>query len=347
MAETIPQNVTILFIDDDPVFIEILKVSMMNLAYNVIFSYSATDALSIMEKQFVHIVVTDIRMPEMNGFELLRIINQKYPYTPVVALTSDDDLKSATEFMRQGGSNYLKKSSDHEELDMVLNSAIKHWSVRNELRLSNQALQKKNKALQKTVLKQRETFFQLKKAKELAETAAKAKSELLANLSHELRTPLHGITSYVTFLKNDDQLSASQNEKLDIIYQCSETMANLIDNSLTQLEHIPITLDDQSQKNVLETTGGQKQDNIQMAIALKDIQKMEKSKPIQELYFMVQEGDIESIKNWCLRMLKNNDKVYHAFASIIFQLAGRFQISKIESILYQNFFKKYHEQGIK
>jgi len=74
---------------------------------------------------------------------------------------------------------------------------------------------------------------------------------------------------------------------------------------------------------------------------------MEKSKPIQELYFMVQEGDIESIKNWCLRMLKNNDKVYHAFASIIFQLAGRFQISKIESILYQNFFKKYHEQGIK
>jgi DNA-binding NarL/FixJ family response regulator len=339
MAEKIHQNITILFVDDDPVFIEILKVSMMDLDYDVIYSYSAQEALSIMEKQSVHVVVTDIRMPEMNGFELLRIIKQKYPHTPVVALTSDDDLKNATEFMRQGGSNYLKKSSDHDELDMVLNSAIKHWSLLDELRLSNQTLEKNNKALKNTVLKQRETYFQLKKAKALAESAAQAKSELLANLSHELRTPLHGITSYVNFLRNDTGLNSSQKEKLDIISQCSETMGALIDNSLSKLENIPVTLDDQFQKNASEATDALEQDIMHIIMDLKDIKRIGISQPIQDLYFMVQEGDIENIKKWCAKMKNLEDNVYDAFARHIFQLVSTFQLSKIESILYQNFFK--------
>jgi DNA-binding NarL/FixJ family response regulator len=340
MAEKNPPNITILFVDDDPLFIEILKVSMMALEYNVIYSYSAKEALSIMEKQSVHIVVTDIRMPEMNGFELLRIIKQKYPHTPVVALTSDDDLKNATEFMRQGGSNYLKKSSDHEELDMVLNSAIKHWSLLDELRLSNQTLEKKNKALKKTVLKQRETFFQLKKAKELAESAAQAKSELLAKLSHELRTPLHGISSYINFLQNDTCLNTGQKEKLDIIYQCSETMGTLIDNSLSKLENIPVTLEDQFQKDAVEASDAFEQDiTQQIKMNLKDIQKIGISQSIKDLYFMIQEGDIESVKKWCVSMKNHDDKVYDAFARHIFQLVSTFQLSKIESILYQNFFK--------
>jgi len=340
MAETIPPNITILFVDDDPVFIEILQASMAHLNYEVILSYSAKEALAILEKQPVHIVVTDIRMPEMNGFDLLRIIKKQYPYTPVVALTSDDDLKSATEFMRQGGSNYIKKYSDQEELEMALNSAIKHWSILDELRMSNETLQKRNKTLKKSIAKQRETFIQLKEAKELAVSAAKAKSELLANLSHELRTPLHGIGSYVQFLKNDNQLNASQKEKLNIIHQCSETMLKLIDNSLSQLENIPITLEDQSQKNDSKTSATLIQDNEQATIDLKDIKKIGMTQPIQELYYMVQQGDIENIKEWCHKMKNHDDSVYDSFASTIFQLAETFQLSKIESILYQNFFKK-------
>jgi CheY-like chemotaxis protein len=339
MKEDIPPNITILFVDDDPVFIEILQASMSHLNHEVLFSQSAEEALTIMKKQPVHIVVTDIRMPKMDGFELLKIIKQQYPYTPVVALTSNDDLKSATEFMRQGGSNYIKKFSDIEEFDMALNSAIKHWSVLDELRLSNETLTRKNKALKKTIRKQRETYFQLKKAKELAESAARSKSNLLANLSHELRTPLHGIESYIKFLKNDNQINASQNEKLDIINQCAEKMETLIDNSLSQLERIPVTLEDISRINDSGDNNKNDANNAQELLNLKDISKIGITPPIQDLYDMVQEGDIESIKKWCIKMKDCDDSKYDSLAKVILILSESFQISKIESILSRYFFK--------
>jgi len=339
MKEISPSNISILFVDDDPVFIEILQVSLAHLKYQVIVSHSAEEALAIMSNQPVHIVVTDIRMPKMNGFELLQIIKQKYPYTPVVALTSNDDLKSATEFMRQGGSNYIKKFSDIEELDMALNAAMKHWSLLNELRLSNETLKKRNRALKKTILKQRETYFQLKAAKEMAESAARSKSNLLANLSHELRTPLHGIASYINFLKNDDQINASQIQKLDIIHQCSENMEMLIDQSLSQLENIPVTMEDQSQKNDSKMKSEDAENNNQEMHDLEDISKIGITKPIQDLYYMVQEGDIENIKKWCIKMKKCDDFKYDSLVSMILQLAETFQLSKIESILYQHFYK--------
>jgi CheY-like chemotaxis protein len=339
MIETAKKNITILFVDDDPVFLEIIQISMEDLDYTPLFSSSAEEALAIMEQQFVHIVVTDIWMPVMNGFELLKIIKEKFPYTPVLALTSDNELKSAIDFMRQGGSNYIKKSSDQEELEMALDSAIKHWSVLDELRLTNETLHKKNKALKKVIHKQRETYFQLKKAKELAESADTEKSRLLANMSHELRTPLHGITSYVNFLINDNQLNAIQKEKLNTIHQCSETMLSLINDSLLQLEELPITLNDQSKKEIIESKEAKDGLSKPLTIDPNDIKKIGITQPIEKLYVMVQEGDIESIKEWCTQM-NQKDSIYNPLTSVIFKWAETYQISLIESILYQYFFKK-------
>jgi len=339
MAESVTKDITILFVDDDPLFLDILKISMELLHYNVIYSSSAKEALLLMEKHNIHIVVTDIHMPEMNGFDLLNIIKQQYPYTPVVALTSENDLKSAIDFMQQGGSNYIKKHSDQEELEMALDSAVKHWSVLNELRLSNETLQKRNSALKKSIRKLRETYFQLKKAKELAESAAKAKSKLLSNMSHELRTPLHGIISYVNFLKNDSQLTIKQKEKLDIISRCSDTMLTLIHDSLLKMEELPITLKDQSRNHQLSKNDSDIQRQIQLEIDEEDIKKIGQSQSIEKLYHMVQEGNIESINQWCIQMQKN-DSAFRSLSTIIIQLAKTYQISKIESILYQYFFKK-------
>ena len=223
---------SIMFVDDDPVFLSILQLSLSDLKHTFIFANSAQEALDTMAHQEIHIVVTDIHMPVMDGFALLGIVKEKYPYIPVVALTSDDDLTSAVKFMQLGGINYIKKSSDQDELEMALNSAVQRWCLLNELRMTNQELTQKNKVLERIIQQKRETHRRLLKAKKHAEAANNAKKEFLAQMSHEFKTPLNGITGYVQILRNDSDLMTRYQKPLDMIYQCSDHLITLVDDIL-------------------------------------------------------------------------------------------------------------------
>jgi len=232
MASEKNNKMSILFVDDDIVFLEILKISLSELDYHAIFTSSAKEAIRIMSDMLIHVLVTDIVMPKMDGFALLNIVNEKFPETVVVALTSEEDLKSAVRFMQQGGVNYIKKTASPDELLMALTSAVKRWHLQDELHTANIKLHKRNQALEAAIQKQKETYNLLLTAKKEAEAADSAKKEFLANMSHELRTPINGITGYVQVLKNDTRLMTHQKKPLDIIYQCSEHLLTLIDDIL-------------------------------------------------------------------------------------------------------------------
>jgi signal transduction histidine kinase/DNA-binding NarL/FixJ family response regulator len=72
----------------------------------------------------------------------------------------------------------------------------------------------------------------LQKAEATAQFANRAKSEFLANMSHELRTPLNGILGYAQILQRDKDLTSSQKDGLNIIYQCGDHLLNLINEVL-------------------------------------------------------------------------------------------------------------------
>ena len=73
---------------------------------------------------------------------------------------------------------------------------------------------------------------QLKRSKELADAANRAKSKFLANMSHELRTPLNGILGYTQILLRDRQASPTQIQQFQVIQQCSNHLLNLINDVL-------------------------------------------------------------------------------------------------------------------
>jgi two-component system, NtrC family, response regulator HupR/HoxA len=70
---------TVLFVDDEERLLTSLKRGLMDEPYKCLFANSGPHALEVLSKNKVHVIITDMRMPEMNGLELLRIVREKYP----------------------------------------------------------------------------------------------------------------------------------------------------------------------------------------------------------------------------------------------------------------------------
>lgn len=73
------QKKTVLFVDDEETLLMSLKRGLMDEPYDRLFASSGKKALELLENNEVHLIVTDMRMPEMGGLELLRIVREKYP----------------------------------------------------------------------------------------------------------------------------------------------------------------------------------------------------------------------------------------------------------------------------
>jgi DNA-binding NtrC family response regulator len=89
---------TVLFVDDDEEILRSLDRGLMDGSYNKLFATSGKEALEIIKQKKVHVMVTDMLMPEMNGLELLRIVRKKYPVITSMVLTGyemDSELRSA------------------------------------------------------------------------------------------------------------------------------------------------------------------------------------------------------------------------------------------------------------
>jgi DNA-binding NtrC family response regulator len=78
---------TILFVDDDEAILRSLERGLLDESYNKLFAKSSKEALRVLKRKKVHVIVTDMRMPEMTGLELLRIARTEYPNIIGIVLT--------------------------------------------------------------------------------------------------------------------------------------------------------------------------------------------------------------------------------------------------------------------
>ncbi len=106
----------ILVVDDDPNILTVLEARLMAAGYMVQTAPTAGKALELLEKKSADLVISDVRMPGMDGEQLLREIREHWPLVPVILLTAHGTIESAVESVRIGAADYLTKPFDNKVL---------------------------------------------------------------------------------------------------------------------------------------------------------------------------------------------------------------------------------------
>ena len=116
---------TILIVDDEPDMLQLLKRSLEpDLNCRVITAASGEQGWQLMGQSQFDLVLADIKMPGMNGLELLQLIKHDYPRQTVVMMTAFGQIEMAVEAMRNGAYDFITKPFEHEALVLRLNKAL-------------------------------------------------------------------------------------------------------------------------------------------------------------------------------------------------------------------------------
>ena len=115
---------TILFVDDDEVLRRVVTHHLEEAGYRALAEARGSDALKISETASPDLVVTDIQMPEMDGFELIARIRAGWPDIPIIAITAFGSVDSAVQAMKLGASDYLTKPFNKEALLHSISKAL-------------------------------------------------------------------------------------------------------------------------------------------------------------------------------------------------------------------------------
>jgi CheY-like chemotaxis protein len=114
---------SVLVVDDDYDLRYILSVRLVSAGYMVYGAADGLEALVQMEKYSVDVVLTDYRMPKMDGFEFLSLCRMKWPGTPVVVFSAEQD-GLAHEAVERGAFAWVRKGSEYTMLMEILAAAV-------------------------------------------------------------------------------------------------------------------------------------------------------------------------------------------------------------------------------
>ncbi|MEK6224416.1 MAG: sigma-54 dependent transcriptional regulator [Thermodesulfobacteriales bacterium] len=116
---------TVLLVDDDKSFRRVIEYQLVEEGYEVITADNGSIGLDILNNKKIDLVITDIRMPEMNGLELLKRLKEISYDVIVIVVTAYGSIESAVEAMQLGANDYITKPVDKNELLLKVEKALK------------------------------------------------------------------------------------------------------------------------------------------------------------------------------------------------------------------------------
>jgi two-component system NtrC family response regulator len=137
------QKPQLLLVDDDKNLLRVLTYQIRQLGFEVVPATSAIEALALLEKQSFGLVLTDLRMPEMDGLELIRRIRESDSRIPVIVLTAHGSIDKAVEAIKIGASDFLTKPAEKAEVEHSIGAALRMADLLEENRRLAQAVERK------------------------------------------------------------------------------------------------------------------------------------------------------------------------------------------------------------
>ena len=116
----------LLLVDDDPGLLKLLGMRLVSEGYSVVTAESGLEGLKILAREKIDLVISDLRMDEMDGLQLFAEIQKQQPGMPVIILTAHGSIPDAVAATQQGVFSFLTKPVDKDALYKAIDSALEH-----------------------------------------------------------------------------------------------------------------------------------------------------------------------------------------------------------------------------
>ena len=244
----------VLLVDDDEGIREVLQEIVDLFGFVSKTARSAEESLQLLEDEPFDLMITDIKMPNMDGMELLKKVKSNHPDLDIIMITGFSAEYSFNDVVIAGASDIITKPINLEEIEAKINRVIRERHLRKELEQKNAQLETYLDDLQLTKDRLEEqarrlvrAVSEIEKANEVIEEqnqkilnanwelekADKMKSIFLATVSHELRTPLNSIIGFLGLVLDD--LCENREEEKTLLRDAlnsSKSLLFLINNML-------------------------------------------------------------------------------------------------------------------
>lgn len=188
----------ILVVDDEKIIRERMKSLLELEGYEVAIAENGTEGLKVFEEFRPQIAIVDIKMPGMDGIEVLKRIKAIDSYTEVFIVTGHGGIETAVLALREGAFDYVTKPIEFDELTISLNRALEKQKLRQDLNEHTQKLEEAHKQLKAQQV-------QLLQAAKLT-----AVGELGAGVAHEMNQPLMAMSTHMESLLMNEIVTGNQ-----------------------------------------------------------------------------------------------------------------------------------------
>jgi two-component system, NtrC family, response regulator HydG len=131
----------VLVVEDDPDIRRILEMFLVEKGYRVKVADAAARALEMLAEEPIDLILSDVRMPEMSGLDLLRHVKERDPEIQLVLMSAYSSVKDAVEAIQLGAADYVEKPIDFRRLERVLQTVLEKRQLQHRTRILEQRLQ--------------------------------------------------------------------------------------------------------------------------------------------------------------------------------------------------------------